>query len=170
MFVLCTNHFTSIIAIIQQLIMDCMNRDNTSESIANVMDIFLHEYVFNNTNNFSIKTCMNILTSRSFNHNYTIMVIKNRASTIAFTKTIVQTMPTIAIPIVCFQHHAPYHKQHKQISSHVAKLFLVALEGATITARAGVGSIAPDITKLGGDTQSEKTKNLRKLQFIINKK
>ena len=62
--------------------------------------------------------------------------------------------------------HIPYHKQHQQRGSYVAKPFFPAVRGATITTRAGVGSISLDTTKLGGKTQSEKTKRLHKLQFI----
>ena len=74
------------------------------------------------------------------------------------------TMITITILILHTKYHD--HKQHQQRAPYVAKPFLPAVESATITSRADVGSIAPVTTKLGGKTQSEKTKSLHKLQFI----
>ena len=48
--------------------------------------------------------------------------------------------------------------QHQQISSYVAKSFLAAVRGATITERAVIESIASNITKLGAEIQNEKQK------------
>ena len=79
-----------------------------------------------------------------------------------FTKIIMQTLSTFTI--------LRLRIQDQQISSYVAKSFFAAVRGATITERAVIESIAPNIKKLGTETRNEKTKNLHQLQFTIHKK